>query len=472
MSTQSEQPATPLMASNARPALADRIARPFVRFMELEVSSALLLVAMAALALLWANSPWSASYFALWHDTHAAVSLGGFHLELSLGEWVNDGLMTIFFFLVGMEIKRELVEGELSSRARAMLPILGALGGMVVPACIYASMHLGQATIRGWGIPMATDIAFAVGALSLLGKRVPASMRVSLLALAIADDLGAVAVIAVFYTAEIHLASLALAGGGLLACFALNLAGVRSYLIYIVLGAFVWHEMHESGVHATVAGVMLGFLTPTALAARDGDSLVDRGRHSLERLRELVTGHHDPASGLNDHGGHQRAALMRQLQNVGREALSPVDFLTNALERWVAFVIMPLFALSNAGVALDARTLSNPEAQSVAIAVGLGLVVGKPIGISLFCWLAVRTRIAALPAGVNWTAIFGVGLLAGIGFTVALFVTDLAFLSVGEDIAGSGAKIGILGGSLLATVLGLACLSRALPAVPEPADPS
>jgi NhaA family Na+:H+ antiporter len=460
------------MASDARPVLAERIARPFVRFMELEVSSALLLVAMAALALLWANSPWSASYFALWHDTAAGITIGSFHLELSIGDWVNDGLMTIFFFLVGMEIKRELVEGELSSRARAMLPILGALGGMVVPAGIYAFFHVGQATIRGWGIPRATDIAFAVAALSLLGKRVPAALRVFLLALAIADDLGAVAVIAVFYTAEIHLVSLALAAGGLLACFALNLAGVRSYLVYVVLGAFVWHEMHESGVHATVAGVMLGFLTPTVLHVRDRESLAERGRHALERLWEVVTRHQDPASGVNDHGGHERAALLRQLQDVGRQTLSPVDFLTNALERWVAFVIMPLFALSNAGVALDARTLSNPEAQSVAVAVGLGLLIGKPIGVSLFSWVAVRTRIAALPRGVNWTAVFATGMLAGIGFTVALFVTDLAFLAVGDDIAGSGAKIGILTGSILATVIGVAVLSQALPRAPGAADPS
>ncbi len=460
MSSHSEQPATPMMDRDESPRLADRVVRPFLRFMELEVSSALLLVGMAAIALVWSNSPWADSYFALWHKTYAGFSLGDFEIKLSLGHWVNDGLMVIFFFLVGMEIKRELVEGELSTRARAMLPILAAVGGMVVPAGIYAALHWGQPTIRGWGIPMATDIAFAVAALSLLGKRVPSGLRVFLLALAIADDLGAVAVIAVFYTAEIHLANLGLAALGLLACFAFNKAGVRSYLIYVLLGVWVWYEMHHSGVHATIAGVLLGFLTPTTVPARDHESLVDRGRHAVERLRELLLGHADPESSVDDHGGHGRAMLLRELQDVGRRTLSPVDFLINALERWVAFVIMPIFALSNAGVALDARTLANPEAQAVALAVGLGLFFGKPIGVSLFSYLAVRTGIAVLPRGVNYSAVLATGLLAGIGFTVALFVTELAF---GDGPPESGAKIGILIGSIAATVAGLAVLARSLP---------
>ncbi len=442
--------------------LADRLARPFVRFLELEVSSAILLLAMAVAALAWANSPWGDSYDHFWH-TPIGLRVGHvFQLELSLGHWVNDGLMTIFFFVVGMEIKREMVYGELSTRARAMLPILGALGGMVVPAGIYTLFHYGGPAAHGWGIPMATDIAFAVAALSVLGRRVPPGLRIFLLALAIVDDLGAVAVIAVFYTAEIHLSALALAAGGLAACVLLSWAGVRSFVVYVLVGTFVWYETHHSGVHATVAGVMLGFLTPTRVALPDRDSLLDRGRGALEHLRELLMGSGD------DHGGHQRIDALRQLSLVGRQTLSPLDLLVSVLERPVAFLIMPLFALANAGVRFDAATLGDPLAERVAIAVALGLFIGKPIGVTLFSWLAVRSRVADLPRGVNWGALFATGILAGIGFTVALFVTALAF----EDpLSTAGSKVGILAGSLLATVVGLVVLARTLPTEPTSPGP-
>jgi NhaA family Na+:H+ antiporter len=446
----------PELRSDRPNTLADLLARPFVRFMELEISSAILLLAMAVVALVWANSPWGATYDAFWHTPISFVVGQVFEIELSLGHWVNDGLMTIFFFVVGMEIKREMVEGELSSRARAMLPILGALGGMVVPAGIYATLHWGEPTLRGWGIPMATDIAFAVAALSVLGSRVPSGLRIFLLALAIADDLGAVAVIAIFYTAELHLVSLGLAGLGLASCVLLRWAGVRSFLVYLAVGVFVWYETHHSGVHATIAGVMLGFLTPTDEPHGDHQSLIDRGRHSLERLREILSS----GEGPEDHGGHERVHVLRQLSGVGRQALSPLDLLVNFLERPVAFVVMPVFALANAGVSLDASTLSDPTAQRVAFAVALGLFVGKPLGITLFSFLAVRLRVAVLPRGVGWAALAATGLLAGIGFTVALFVTVLAF-EAPHPIAGS--KVGILVGSLLATVCGLAVLARALP---------
>ncbi len=439
-----------------RTRLADLLARPFLRFMELEISSAILLLAMAVAALVWANSPWAHSYEDVWHHTMFGMQLGDvFELELSLGHWVNDGLMTIFFFVVGMEIKREMAYGELSTRARAMLPIAGALGGMIVPAAIYAAFHAGGPAIRGWGIPMATDIAFAVAALSVLGARVPSSLRVFLLALAIADDLGAVAVIAIFYTAEIHMSSLALAGAGLAFCAFLRWAGVRSFFAYVVVGAFVWFETHHSGVHATIAGVMLGFLTPAGVPVEDGSTLMERGRRALDHLTHLVT--RDDA---DDHGGHQRVHAMRELSVVGRETISPLDFLVNLLERPVAFVIMPLFALSNAGVALDASTLGDPTARSVAIAVALGLVIGKPVGVTLFSWVAVKGNVAVLPNGVNWSALAATGLLAGIGFTVALFVTALAFENA---VFTAGSKVGILVGSLVATVVGLAVLHRSLP---------
>ena len=438
--------------------LADLLARPFLRFMELEISSAILLLTMAAVALIWANSPWGATYERVWH-TPLGLSLGQTTLlELSLGHWVNDGLMVIFFFVVGMEIKRELVQGELSTRARAMLPIFGALGGMLVPAAIYAAFHWGQPTIRGWAIPMATDIAFAVAALSVLGSRVPPGLRIFLLALAIADDLGAVAVIAIFYTAELHLSSLGLAGLGLVFCALLNWAGVRSFTVYLIVGFFVWFETHHSGVHATIAGVLLGFLTPTTVERDDDESLIDRGRHTLERLRDILI--HEKPDHEIDRGGHQRHHALRQLTGIGRQTLSPLDFLVNLLERPVAFVIMPLFALSNAGVVLDAQTLGDPTSRRVALAVALGLLLGKPLGITFFSWLAVRSRIAILPRGVGWPALAATGLLAGIGFTVALFVTVLAF----EDpLPTAGSKVGILAGSLVATVAGLLMLNRALP---------
>lgn len=444
------------------PKLADVMVRPFARFMELEVSSAILLLAMAVLALVWANSPWGHTYDAFWH-TPFGLKLGDvFHLELSLAHWVNDGLMAIFFFTVGMEIKREMAYGELSSRDRAMLPLFGALGGMIVPAGIYVFLHAGGPAIRGWGVPMATDIAFAVAALSVMGSRVPSSLRIFLLALAIADDLGAVAVIAVFYTAEIHLSSLAWAGAGLGLCVILNLIGVRSFFVYALLGAFVWFETHHSGVHATIAGVLLGFVTPHTVDRDDHETLIDRGRGALDHLRELMRGVRETPESV-DHSGHERHHATRELAALARQSLSPLDFLVNVLERPVAFVVMPIFALANAGVVLDTSTLGDPMALRVASAVALGLVVGKPLGVSLFAWIAVRTRIAAMPSGVNWGMLVATGVLAGIGFTVALFVTALAF---DDPVHAAGSKIGILLGSVIATAAGLVTLARSLPPAP------
>jgi len=426
--------------------------------METEISSALVLLGMALLALAWANSPFRDSYHALWR-TPVSFAVGSvFELSLPLQLWVNDGLMTIFFFVVGMEIKREFVSGELSERARAMLPLAGALGGMVLPAGIYIALHHAGPASHGWGIPMATDIAFAVGAMSVLGRRVPPPLRVFLLALAIADDLGAVAVIAMVYTAEIHLSALAWAGAGLALCALLNWAGVRSLLVYVGLGLFVWFETHHSGVHATVAGVMLGFLTPARPPADDHERLIDVARGALDRLVAALR-----RGAAEDRHGHERHAAVQRLWEVGELSLSPLDFLVGGIERWVAFFIMPVFALANAGVNLDPHLLGDPVAQRVMLGVAAGLLLGKPVGITLFSWLAVRTGLAVLPRGVDWRAILATGLLAGIGFTMALFVTALAF-SDATLIAGS--KVGILGGSLLAMLLGLWMLHRALPAAP------
>ncbi len=455
------QTVLPPTASHRAPKLADRLVRPFIRFMELEVSSALLLLSMALLALVWANSPWGDSYTAVWEATPLGIHLGAhFAIEMTLGEWVNDGLMVIFFFAVGMEIKREMVHGELSTRDKAMLPLFGALGGMVVPASIYLMFHLGGPAERGWGIPMATDIAFAVAALSVFGRRVPPGLRIFLLALAIVDDLGAVAVIALVYTAELHLDALAWAGAGLLLCALLNWIGVRAILVYAVIGLFVWYETHHSGVHATIAGVALGLLTPTAIERDDEETLYQRARGGLERLRELLTG--EEREDVLDHSGHERHRVFRLLSGVGRQTLSPLDYLLILLERPVAFIIMPVFALANAGVVLSADTLLAAESQSVAVAVALGLLIGKPLGITIFCWLSVKwLRIAVLPKRVDWWMLNATGVLAGIGFTVALFVTGLAFES---PIFVAGSKIGILIGSVVATLLGMQVLRRVLPA--------
>jgi len=456
-------PSLPPLPPPRQAKLANRLARPFLRFMELEVASAVLLLWMALLALAWANSPWSGSYHYLWEELTLGFSLSDVvSLEMPLGGWVNDALMAVFFFAVGMEIKREMVLGELSDRSRAMLPVIGALGGMVVPASIYLAFHAGGVAEHGWGVPMATDIAFAVAALSVLGSRAPSGLRIFLLALAIVDDLGAVAVIAVFYTAEIHYAALAWAGAGLALCVLLNAIGVRSIGVYVVVGVFVWFETHHSGVHATIAGVALGLITPTD-RTHDNRTLVERARAGFDHWSELLLGEDDDATDL---GGHLRHHAVRLLSVAGRNSLSPLDFLVNLLERPVAFVIMPLFALANAGVVLDAATLSDPMAEKVGVAVALGLLVGKPVGLGLFCWVAVKLRIAEMPRGVTWPMLLATGVLAGIGFTVALFVTSLAF---DDPVHAAGSKIGILAGSVLATVLGVWLLRRALPEAPGPA---
>jgi NhaA family Na+:H+ antiporter len=398
-------------SAQPKPAFVDLLTAPIQRFLAIEASSTILLVSATLLALVWANSPWYASYAELW-QTRAGVSVGAWRFELSLEHVVNDGLMTLFFFLVGMEIKHELRHGELASRERAALPVAGAIGGMIVPAAIFACFHANGPAASGWGIPMATDIAFAVAALAVLGRRVPPGLKVFLLALAIVDDLAAVSVIAIFYTSEISWPALGAEAAGLGFIVAMRMAGVRSYALYALAGIAIWGATLASGVHATVAGVLLGLLTP----ANPVDPARDR---------------------------------------------SPLAELTVVLHPWVAFLVMPLFALANAGVRFEVEALLDPLAARVSIAVGLGLLLGKPVGVTLVSWLAVRARIAVLPTGVGFGAILGAGALAGIGFTMALFITALAF-SDARLVAAS--KVGIFAASVLAMLAGLAVLARVLPA--------
>jgi len=372
----------------------DRLLGPLQRFLHIQAASGIVLLVATVVALVAANSAWADGFLGFW-QAKAGVRAGGFVLEHSLKHWINDALMAIFFFVIGLEVKREIVSGELSSLRAAALPLAAAVGGMVAPAAIYLALQGGEPGASGWGIPMATDIAFVVGCMAVLGRRVPNGLRVMLLSLAIADDIGAILVIAIGYTAGLDWAALGLGVLGIVAVVVLQKLGVWSIPVYVVLGALVWYAFHESGVHATIAGVILGWLTPTR-------PWVDR-----ERLE-----------GILKEGGSGG----RTLAIAARESMSPLERLETALHPWVGFVIMPVFALANAGVKLEPGAFRDP----LALAVASGLVVGKPVGIVVFAWIAVRAGLARLPAGVGWGAVAAGGALAGIGFTMSLFIAGLA----------------------------------------------
>ncbi len=420
----------------------DRFTAPIAQFLHIEAASGGVLLVCAALALVMANSPWSEAWKGIW-ETPVGIGFGSFQMTHSLKHWINDGLMAVFFFVVGLEVKREIVLGELRDLRVATLPIVGALGGMVVPAGVYLWLQAGEPTASGWGIPMATDIAFVVGCLAVLGPRVPNSLRVMLLSLAIVDDIGAIVVIAVGYTKSLDLTALALGVLGILAVAALARLGVRSLAVYTAVGFGVWLETHQSGVHATLAGVILGLMTPTR-------PWVEQSR--LRRYMDEAIRGHDAGVWDRRQG---RAARLAELLTAAREAVSPLEYTEYKLHPWVGFAIMPVFALANAGVTLKIGYLSDP----VAIAVAAGLLLGKPIGIVLFVFVGVRLGLTRLPAGVGWGAIAGGGILAGIGFTMALFIAGLAL--DGQPLY--AAKVGILGASLLAAIAGMALLVASLP---------
>jgi NhaA family Na+:H+ antiporter len=423
-----------------------RLVSPLVRFLHVETASGVVLLLATAAALALANSPAADGYRAFW-DAPVVLQIGPSSLAHSVKEWVNDGLMVVFFFVIGLEVKRELVLGELRDVRRAALPVVAALGGMVAPAGVYLALQFGQPGQRGWGIPMATDIAFVVGCMALLGPRVPHGLRVLLLSLAIADDIGSILVIAVGYTDHVSalalLAGLALIGA-VAACARL---GVRSIGIYALLGVFVWLAFLKSGAHATLAGVILGLLTPAR-------SYLDEGVFSriLGRARQVLEGDWEREP--------DRVEKVRHFRWAAREMVSPLEYLEQTLHPWVGFAVMPVFALANAGVPIDLGALADP----VGVAVLLGLLLGKPAGILLFSGLAVRTGLARLPDGVTWRVLAGGACLAGIGFTMALFIADLALPGPLLDTA----KIGVLAGSVLSAGLGvgmLLALAKA-PAVP------
>ncbi len=408
---------------------------PFQEFTSGESASGLLLIAMALVAFVWANSPLAGGYVRL-QETVVGVSAGGWGLAKPLILWVNDGLMAIFFFVVGLEIKRELKVGELSDKRSAALAVAGALGGMVVPALIYAGLNAGGEGLRGWGVPMATDIAFALGVLALLGNRVPPALKVFLTALAIVDDLGAVLVIAVFYTEGVDVAMLAAAAAVLAAAFAYGRISGRNTGVFAVLGVVLWYLVLKSGVHATVAGVLLAFAVPMRRSIG-----VDTIRGELAR-------------GLEKGTFEEHETAVNRLEDLLEGSQSPLHRIEHHLHPWVAFAIMPVFALFNAGVSLAGV---SGFADPVTVGVVAGLVLGKPVGIVLLAWAAVALGVATLPAGVRWRHVVGAGLLGGIGFTMSLFIAALAF--TGSPLLGA-AKIGILAASVAAAVLGSLVLVR------------
>lgn len=383
------------------------VGRALERFINHEASSGIFLLLAAAIALTLSNSPLAWMYNALL-TTPVSVEVGALSIDKPLLLWINDGLMAVFFFLVGLEIKREVLRGELSSLDRIALPGIAAVGGMVIPAMIYLFITRGSPELmNGWAIPAATDIAFALGILALLGSRVPLALKVFLLALAILDDLGAIVIIALFYTSELSTTMLLGGGASLIALLALNLLGVRKLTPYMLIGLFMWVFVLKSGVHATLAGVALALMIP-----------------------------------MGDDKGH-----------------SPLEHLEHGLQPWVAFMVMPVFAFANAGVSFTGLGLEM-LLQPLTLGIALGLCIGKPLGIFAFVWMAVKARITRLPDNVSWAQIFGVASLAGIGFTMSLFIGTLAF----EDpAAAAGVRLGVLGGSFISAIVGLGLLWWAIP---------
>jgi Na+:H+ antiporter, NhaA family len=430
-----------------------RVLGPMQRFIGREASSGIILLAMTIIALALANSPLAEHYLALL-ETNIGITAGPFELEQNVLHWINDGLMTIFFFLVGLEIKREVIAGELASLRAAALPIIAAIGGVLVPAGIYSLLNAGGVGARGWGVPMATDIAFALGCLALLGSRIPFALKIFLTAVAIVDDLIAVLVIALFYSDGLNLAALAIGLGVLLVLMLVNLFGIRAPVVYAVLGAIVWLAFLRSGVHATIAGVLIAFTIP-ARNRIDAPTFLRRAHGILGQFESSTTA---PSRTLTDEV--QQSAVI-ELEELCEQVQAPLQKIEHSLHGWVALLIMPVFALANAGVALSLDNLGG-ETSLVVLGIVLGLVLGKPIGLVGASWLAVRLGLADLPQGVGWPHMLGVGVLAGIGFTMSLFIATLGFA---DPNVLATAKISILLGSLIAGTAGLLLLSRMKPSV-------
>ena len=429
----------------------DRLLIPIQRFTHQEASGGILLLIAAVAAMALINSPFHHAFETIW-ETHFIIGLPDFNYDKSLHHWINDGLMAVFFFVVGLEIKRSLVLGELASVRSAALPVVAAIGGMVVPAAIYLALNTGGEASRGWGIPMATDIAFSLGVLALLGTRAPLPLKVFLTAFAIVDDIGAITVIAVFFTETISWSNLGTGFAFLAVLAVLNVIGVRNSIPYILVSIVIWISFFESGVHATVSGVLIAMMIPMRVRM-DPHQFVQRGRALMDLFDS------DRSEGNARRGSlalmtERQTGALHGLEEASKEVISPLQRFEHILHPWVAFFIMPIFALANAGVYL-ADGVGGSLISPVTLGIALGLVVGKPVGIVLFAWVAVKLGIAALPNRISWTQITGASLLGGIGFTMAIFITGLAFMDPGL-IAQS--KLAILIASLVAGVLGFLIL--------------
>ena len=431
-----------------RQLLADQILRPFQRFFRKQVASSILLLGATAMALVWANSDIAETYHSFWH-TQISFAFGELHVSKTLLHWINDGLMALFFFTVGLEIKREILVGELSSPKKALLPVIAALGGMLVPALIYALFNLGSLTLGGWGIPMATDIAFALGAVAIFGRKLPVGLRIFLAAFAIADDLGAVLIIAVFYTKGIAWFYVFVCFF-LILCLALaNLLWIRWTLVYAILGLAIWFFILGSGIHPTLAGVIVSLFVP-ARGRYDTDRFLQNVNEITEQFKceEQSCGY---SILLNDEHMHAVHAMELACHDVQ----TPLQRLMHALHPWVALVILPFFALGNTGLTFDSVIFSEMATHAVSLGIFFGLVFGKPLGIMLFSYLAVKTGAASLPHKVQWSHIFGGAMLGGIGFTMSLLISDLSFATIHIL---NYAKISILIASFVSAVMGVAFL--------------
>lgn len=437
---------TPLIAT--LPYRLALLLRPFENFFKRQASGGIILLGATLLALLLANSPARELYHHFW-EIDLAVGFREFGLTQSLHHWINDGLMAVFFFVVGLEIKREFLAGELASPRRAALPIAAAIGGMAVPALIFYLFNPLGKEAMGWGIPMATDIAFALGVVALLGPRIPRSLAIFLTALAIVDDLGAVVVIALFYTGDLSELSLLVAAGFLVVLVIGNRLKVQSPNFYALVGFGLWVGMLQSGVHASIAGVIIGMTIPVA-PRFSRDQFLNETEQLLDQFREVKGGDGPFLEG-------ERIGVLLALEHVCHDAISPLQRMEHEMQNWVIFAVMPIFALANAGVTIGLHELASSLVHPVTLGVIFGLLIGKPLGIFAFAWLAVRLGLAHLPAGVRWRQIFGIGILGGIGFTMSIFITSLAF---GLSPLVTDAKVGIFVASLLAGILGYLVLAR------------
>ena len=426
------------------------IANPLNKFIKMEAFSGIMLLIVARLALFLSNSAYSEGYFAFFQKKFT-IAVEGFEISKTLIHWINDGLMAVFFLLVGLEIKRETQSGELSSFNKAALPAFAAVGGMLIPAFFYEIFNYFGEGWPGWGIPMATDIAFALGVLTLLGKRVPTSLKLFLTALAIVDDVGAVLVIAIFYTSKIAIVPILISLGIFGIMLLLNYLKIFRVSVYLFLGFFLWIAVLKSGIHATVAGIMIAIAIP-GRAKNSVEECVSSNESILNRLKDnSKTDPDDPKK------GKKLANAVFTIEDNCTHAVSPLLRLEHSLHSWVAYFVIPLFAFANAGIFLNSSLLGD-IGNPIALGVLFGMVLGKPVGITLFSWVATKFNLASLPEGVSWKHIIGVGFLGGIGFTMAIFIDNLAFATDPYNI--EIAKFAILLGSLLAGIIGYVILFR------------